>query len=51
MVRNRVEGHVTVTAGAEVAKARPHGDERELTLTDGTTRVVDHLLRGNWLSA
>jgi cation diffusion facilitator CzcD-associated flavoprotein CzcO len=45
-LRDRVEGHVAVTAGAEVAKARPHGDELELTLTDGTTRVVDHLFAG-----
>jgi thioredoxin reductase len=45
-LRSRVEGQVTVTTGAEVAKARPHGDELELTLTDGTTRVVDHLFAG-----
>jgi cation diffusion facilitator CzcD-associated flavoprotein CzcO len=45
-LRNRVEGHVAVTAGPEIAKARPHGDELELTLTDGTTRVVDHLFAG-----
>lgn len=45
-LRDRVEGHVAVTAGAVVAKARPHGDELELTLTDGTTRIVDHLFAG-----
>lgn len=45
-LRNRVEGLVTETAGAEVAKARARGDELELTLTDGTTRVVDHLFAG-----
>lgn len=45
-LRARVEGQVRVTAGAEVAKARPHGDELELTLTDGTTRVVDHIFAG-----
>lgn len=45
-LRARVEGQIAVTAGAEVAKARSHGDELELTLTDGTTRVVDHLFAG-----
>lgn len=45
-LRARVEGKVAVTAGAEVVKARPRGDELELTLTDGTTRMVDHLFAG-----
>jgi cation diffusion facilitator CzcD-associated flavoprotein CzcO len=45
-LRDRVEGHVAVASGVEVAKARPHGDELELTLSDGTTRVVDHLFAG-----
>lgn len=45
-LRNRVEGLVRVTGGAEVAKARPRGDALELTLSDGTTREVDHLFAG-----
>lgn len=45
-LRNRVEGLVSVTAGAEVAKARPRGDALEVTLTDGTTREVDHMFAG-----
>lgn len=45
-LRSRVEGQVRVTSGAEVAKARANGDELEVTLTDGTTRVVDHLFAG-----
>lgn len=45
-LRNRVEGLVKVSTGVEVAKARPRGDELELTLTDGTTRMVDHIIAG-----
>ena len=45
-LRHRVEGLVRVTGGAEVVKARPRGDTLELTLTDGTTREVDHLFAG-----
>ena len=45
-LRHRVEGLVRVTSGAEVAKARPRGDALEVTLTDGTTREVDHLFAG-----
>ncbi len=45
-LRARVEGHVTETTGVEVTKARPVGDQLQLTLSDGTTRVVDHLFAG-----
>lgn len=45
-LRNRVDGLVKVTSGVEVARARPRGDGLELTLTDGTTRMVDHLIAG-----
>ncbi|MGO8948450.1 MAG: NAD(P)-binding domain-containing protein [Ktedonobacterales bacterium] len=42
-LRSRVEGHVRVTAGTEIVRARLEGDRLRLTLSDTTTRVVDHL--------
>jgi FAD-dependent urate hydroxylase len=45
-LRHRVEGLVKVSGGSEVTRARARGDALELTLTDGTTREVDHLLAG-----
>jgi thioredoxin reductase len=45
-LRSRVEGKITETAHIEVMKARPRGDRLQLTLSDGTTRMVDHLFAG-----
>jgi cation diffusion facilitator CzcD-associated flavoprotein CzcO len=42
-LRHRVEGQVPVASGVEIAKARPEGDRLRLTLTDTTTRLVDHM--------
>ncbi|WP_376794738.1 FAD-dependent oxidoreductase [Thermogemmatispora sp.] len=45
-LRPRVEGHVRITDTAEVVKAVPRGERLELTLSDGSTRLVDHLFLG-----
>jgi FAD-dependent urate hydroxylase len=42
-LRDRVEGRVRVTAGTEIAEARPEGDRLRITLQNGSSRVVDHL--------
>jgi lysine/ornithine N-monooxygenase len=44
-VKVRVDG-VRMTTGTEVTRAVPTGEQLELTLSDGSTRVVDHLLFG-----
>ena len=45
-LRERVEHVVTETAGAEVLAARARGGRLKLQLSDGTTRMVDHLFAG-----
>ncbi|MEO7003576.1 MAG: NAD(P)-binding domain-containing protein [Ktedonobacterales bacterium] len=45
-LRDRVEGHVTITPDVEITQARPRGDQLSLTLSDGSTRLVDHLIAG-----
>ena len=45
-LRSRVEGLVTETSQVEVVKACARGDRLQLTLSDGTTREVDHLFAG-----
>jgi lysine/ornithine N-monooxygenase len=44
-VKVRIDG-VRVTKATRVTAARPSGDGLELTLSDGTTREVDHLMFG-----
>jgi FAD-dependent urate hydroxylase len=44
-VKVRVDG-VRVTTATEVTRAVPAGDGLELTLSDGSTRTVDHLMFG-----
>jgi cation diffusion facilitator CzcD-associated flavoprotein CzcO len=45
-LRPRVEGLVRVTPGVEIRSAAAQGDALRLTLSDGTTREVDHLVLG-----
>jgi FAD-dependent urate hydroxylase len=44
-VKVRVDG-VRMTTATEVTRAVPTGEQLELTLSDGSTRVVDHLMFG-----
>jgi lysine/ornithine N-monooxygenase len=44
-VKVRVDG-VRMTTATEVTRAEPLGDRLELTLSDGSTRTVDHLMFG-----
>ena len=43
-VRDQVVGHIPVTVGETVDRAEERGDEVHVTLSDGTERVVDHLI-------
>ena len=43
-LRPRIEGKVPTTTGRVVASAKPRKDQLELTLDDGSQRVVDHVL-------
>jgi len=45
-LRDRVEGHVTITPDVQITQARPSGDQLSLTLSDDSTRLVDHLIAG-----
>ncbi|HET6865188.1 MAG TPA: FAD-dependent oxidoreductase [Solirubrobacteraceae bacterium] len=44
-VKVRIDG-VRMTTATEVTRAVPAGEQLELTLSDGTTRAVDHLMFG-----
>jgi len=41
---DRVIGHVRMTMDTEVVRAAPEGDGARLELSDGTSRLVDHVL-------
>ena len=45
-LRDRGEGKVRVTPGVEVLEAHVRGGKLKLQLSDGTTRLVDHLFAG-----
>lgn len=45
-LRQRVETGVTVTASTAILSARHSADRLVLTLSDGTTRTVDHIVLG-----
>lgn len=45
-LRARVEDVVRVTTGVEILAAKARGGRLKLQLSDGTTRVVDHLFAG-----
>jgi NADPH-dependent 2,4-dienoyl-CoA reductase/sulfur reductase-like enzyme len=45
-LRPRVEGQVRISSGLEVVEATPRGERLEIKLSDGSTRLVDHLLLG-----
>ncbi len=50
-LRPRVEGQVQLTPGTSVISAREQGQGVHLTLSDGTTREVDHLVLGTGFRA
>ncbi len=43
-MRDQVVGHIPVTVGETVDRAEERGGEVHVTLSDGTERVVDHLI-------
>jgi cation diffusion facilitator CzcD-associated flavoprotein CzcO len=45
-IRIRTEGHVTITPHTLVVSATEQGEKICLTLSDGTTRLIDHLMLG-----
>jgi thioredoxin reductase len=45
-LRSRVEGRVQITPSTHILQVAPQGEQVRLTLSDGTSRQVDHLLLG-----
>jgi hypothetical protein len=45
-LREELEAHVRITEGHQVTAVACRGDELTLTLDDGTSRTVDHVLLG-----
>jgi thioredoxin reductase len=45
-LRSRFVGKIGAATDVEVVRARPRGERLQLTLSDATTRVVDHLFAG-----
>lgn len=45
-LRSRVEGQVHITPNTSITSAAPQGEKVRLTLSDGTTREVNHIVLG-----
>jgi lysine/ornithine N-monooxygenase len=50
-LRQRVEGHVLITPNTLIVSATEQGQRVHLKLSDGTTRVVDHIVLGTGYQA
>ncbi|MBO0790101.1 MAG: NAD(P)/FAD-dependent oxidoreductase [Ktedonobacteraceae bacterium] len=50
-LRPRVDGIVPITQQTTVTDAKPHGEQVQLTLSDGSTREVDHIVLGTGYAA
>jgi FAD-dependent urate hydroxylase len=50
-LRPRVEGHVLITPNTLIVSATEQGQRVHLKLSDGTTRVVDHIVLGTGYQA